>query len=65
MKFKEIKLPLASVNLHLGRKMRMIEFLNKSTDWGDLSMIGKMFHDDYMYLREIEMLSRDEFIIHN
>jgi len=30
--------------------MRMIEFLNNSADWGDLSMVDEMFHDDYMYL---------------
>ena len=44
--------------------MKMTEFLDQSADWGDPSMINEMFHEDYMYLRETEMLTRDEFIKH-
>ena len=40
----------------------MKEFLDQSTDWGDLSMVNDMFHEDFMYLRETEMLTRQEFI---
>lgn len=44
--------------------MKMTEFLDQYADWGDLSMVNDMFHEDYMYLRETEMLTRDEFIKH-
>ena len=44
--------------------MKMTEFLDQSADWGDPSLINEMFHEDYMYLRETEMLTRDEFIKH-
>ena len=44
--------------------MKMTEFLDQSADWGDPSLINEMFHADYMYLRETEMLTRDEFIKH-
>ena len=44
--------------------MKMPEFLDQSADWGDPSLINEMFHEDYMYLRETEMLTRDEFIKH-
>lgn len=44
--------------------MKMTKFLDQAADWGDLSMVNDMFHEDYMYLRETEMLTRDEFIAH-
>ena len=44
--------------------MKLSEFLDQQENWGDRTVVDQIFHEDYMYLRETEMLTRDEFITH-
>ena len=44
--------------------MKFIKFLDLTEEWGVLSMLDELFYWDYMYLRETEMLLREEFITH-
>lgn len=44
--------------------MQLSEFLDQQKNWGDIAVVDEIFHEDYMYLRETEMLTRDEFISH-
>jgi hypothetical protein len=44
--------------------MKLSEYLDSPENWADPSLVESLYHEDYMYLRETEMLSRDEFILH-
>jgi len=44
--------------------MKLCEYLNIPEKWADPFLVEELYHEDYMYLRETEMLSRDDFIIH-
>ena len=40
------------------------EYIHDTDNWAEPSVVEAIYHEDYMYLRETEMLSRDEFILH-
>ena len=44
--------------------MDLGEFLKSPQSWANPEVIDATFHEDFIYLRETEMLTRDEFIQH-
>ncbi len=44
--------------------MDLGEFLKSPQSWANAEVINATFHEDFIYLRETEMLTRDEFIQH-
>ena len=49
---------------HIGMEMDLGEFLKSPQSWANPEVIDATFHEDFIYLRETEMLTRDEFIQH-
>ena len=45
-------------------EMDLGEFLKSPQSWANPEVIDATFHEDFIYLRETEMLTRDEFIQH-
>ena len=44
--------------------MGLGEFLKRPQSWANPEVMDAKFHEDFMHLRETEMLARDEFIKH-